>query len=148
MHYIERVVIDLIKKHKTTDPFEICDAKGIKYNITEMHEEINGLYQFVQRNKFIYINSLLSEDRRLYTCYHELAHAVVHETANCIFLKTNTLFNLNKFEKEAEYLVACFLIRDPSILFEFTGHTLDEIAYELKVPKEYVQLRLEYLNFT
>jgi Zn-dependent peptidase ImmA (M78 family) len=149
LHFIEKEVIKLIKKYKTNDPYEICDKRGIEWKHVNMHEDINGIYQNVERNKFIYINDILTIPGKRIACCHELGHTVLHENHNCIFLKTNTLFSLNKFEIEAETFVAFMHIRDLNDILKYKGASLEEISYELGIPKEYIQLRLKYsgINF-
>lgn len=144
MHFIEREVKRLIEKHKTMDPFELCQAEGILCTVMKLHSEVNGIYICKDNVKYIFINSLQSKRKQLPTCYHELGHAVLHEKYNCSFFKTYTFFNCNRFEREADYFAACFLIPEASILQQFKEHTLQQISYELNVPKEYVELRLQY----
>lgn len=141
---IENEVNKLIKKYKTTNPYEICDAKNITYKKIDLHPEINGIYQYIERNKFIYINSQLSDNKQLFTCGHELGHAIIHEKYNCTFLKTQTYFNVNRFEKEADIFASCLLIPDVSVLNEFNELSMKEIACELNVPIEYLKLRIDY----
>jgi Zn-dependent peptidase ImmA (M78 family) len=138
LHFIEREVTKLIKKHKTRDPFDICFEKNIECKFLDMHPEINGIYQYVDRTKHIYINRNLPKDVQAYTCCHELGHAVMHEKYNCTFLNTSRL------ENEAEIFTSCFLIEDVSAVLKLGGLSLDEISLELNVPKKYLKLRLQY----
>lgn len=144
MHFIEREVTKLNKKYKTKDPFEICDAKKIECKIVNLHPEVNGIYQYVQRNKFIYINGNLPKSEQIYTCYHELGHAILHEKYNCTLLKTCTFFNPSKFELEAEIFAAFFVVPDLSPILKLTGLTLEGISHRLNIPMEYLKLRLKY----
>lgn len=104
MHFIEREINKLVKKNKTRDPFELCDLENIHCIVMDLHTEINGLYQYVQRNKFIYINSNLSEEEKKAICGHELGHAILHKKLNCTFLKKLHLYKPKQIRKRSKYL--------------------------------------------
>jgi len=107
-----------------------------------MHREINGMYQYKKRNKFAYINSNLSSRKQTYTCGHELGHAILHPKVNCAFLKNHTYFSTNKFEREADMFLSVLII--PRVSKEmFYERSLHEVAYELDVPKELLDLRIQ-----
>ena len=146
MHFIEEEFSKLVKKYKTTDVFEICDLENISYRELDLHPEINGIYQYVMRNRIITINSNLSPDSKRITCEHELGHAILHKKYNCTYLKTKTLFNINRFEKEADIFSSLFEI--PVLTKEmFIGKTLNEIACEHNVSVELLTLRLTICDF-
>ncbi len=109
MHFIEELFSKLVKKHKTTDVFELCRLEHIMYREMDLHTEINGIYQYVMRNRIITINSNLNANDKRITCEHELGHAVMHKKFNCTYLKTKTFVNLNKLEREADYFFIYFL---------------------------------------
>lgn len=146
MHFIEEEFAKLVKRYKTTDVFEICDLENISYRELDLHPEINGIYQYVMRNRIITINSNLNHDSKRITCEHELGHAILHKKYNCTYLKTKTLFNINKFEKEADIFSSFFEI--PILTKEmFLGKTLNEVAYEHNVSVELLKLRLTICDF-
>lgn len=138
---IEKEVERLIKKHKTNDPFEIANAEHIK-----IYEEplgtINGYYNKFVRQKMIHININLSSDhfKRLFTCGHELCHAVLHPNANTPFLRDNTYFSINKLEIQAN-LFSSIMIIPEDILLPYEGLTLRQIAYAKNIPIEILKLR-------
>lgn len=141
MHFIEEEFLKLVKKRKTTDVFEICRLEHITYNELDLHHEINGIYQYVMRNRIITVNKNLSSKDKRITCEHELGHAVLHKKYNCTYLKTKTFMNLNKLEKEADIFSSLFEI--PVITKDMLmGKTLIEASHELNVPKELLELRL------
>ncbi|MPM84940.1 hypothetical protein SDC9_132016 [bioreactor metagenome] len=99
------------------------------------------MYQYADRNKFVFININLSSRKKLYTCGHELAHAILHPKENCSFLRNHTYLSTNKLEKEANMFLSTLLI--PTVTKEmFYEKSLDEVAYELDVPKELLELRV------
>ncbi|MDP4143232.1 MAG: ImmA/IrrE family metallo-endopeptidase [Bacillota bacterium] len=132
----------LIKKYKTEDPFIIADLLHIHVIEWPLHEEINGLYQYERREKFIYINSSLPDYVQKVICAHELGHAILHPKTNCTFLKNHTLFNINKYEKEANLFAIEMLISDEKIE-NYKEYSLQQIAAIEKVPLEILKLKFQ-----
>jgi Zn-dependent peptidase ImmA (M78 family) len=146
LHFIEEEFYKLVKKYKTKDVFEICDLENISYRELNLHTEINGIYQYVMRNRIITINSNLSSDLKRITCEHELGHAILHKKYNCTYLKTKTFVNINRFENEADIFSSLFEI--PVLTKEMLlGKTLSEVADEHNVSKELLKLRLTICDF-
>lgn len=145
MDYIKNEINSLVKKHKTRNPFELCSALGIIVNKVDLHPSINGIYQYERKNQFIYINSSLEPTAQLITCSHELGHARCHKKYNCTFIKNHTLYNKNKIERAANVFAAHLMISDESLVFE--GQTIMEMAGELNMPVELLQLKLEGSKF-
>lgn len=141
LHFIKREVNKIVKKHHTRDPFELCDALKIHCYTLDLHSDINGLYQYEKRNRFIYINCNLSDELQKVICAHELGHAILHKKANCTFLKKNTFFNVDKLEKEANLFAAELIITDD--FKDFIGQTLKEISQSLNVPEDLLKLKIE-----
>ena len=146
MHFIEEVFSKLVKKHKTTDVFEICRLEHIIYREMDLHPEINGIYQYVMRNRIITVNKNLNQNDKRITCEHELGHAVMHKKYNCTYLKTKTFLNVDKLEKQADIFSSLFEI--PVISKDMLiGKTLIEVANELNVSTELLELRLSICDF-
>lgn len=146
MHFIEEVFSKLVKKYKTNDVYEICRLENITYRELDLHSEINGIYQYVMRNRIITVNSNLSDNCKRITCEHELGHAILHKKYNCTYLKTKTFFNVSKFEKEADIFSCLFEI--PTITKDMLiGKSLDDLARELNVSKYMLELRLSICEF-
>lgn len=140
LDYIKKEIDDLKKKFKTSHPFELCSALNINLTKMELHPEINGLYQYEMKNKFIYLNSLLPFREQLITCADEIGHAKLHERMNCTYIRNHTLYNKNKIERAANIFAAYLII--PDELLAFHGQTIYELAAELDVPVELLRLRL------
>ena len=146
LHFIEGLFSKLVKKYNTTDVYELCKLEKITYRELDLHPEINGIYQYVMRNRIITINQNLSPEYKRITCEHELGHAILHKKYNCTYLKTKTFFNVNKFEKEADIFSSLFEI--PFISKDILiGKTLDEVARELNVSRYLLDLRIGICNF-
>lgn len=130
----------LVKKHKTNNPFEIANAENIII-LLEHLGSINGYYNKLLRQKFIHINNELSYNQQLFTCGHELGHAVLHADANTPFLRDTTFFSINKLEREANIFTSALLI--PSDIIQvYPEYTLEQISIAESIP-----LELLYLQF-
>ncbi|MFA9375559.1 MAG: ImmA/IrrE family metallo-endopeptidase [Lachnotalea sp.] len=105
----------LIEKHNTRNPFKIAENLHIIV-IYEKLGTIHGYYNTAYRQKFIHINESLAEHEQYFTAAHELGHALLHPKANTPFLRKNTLFSINKLEKEANNFAINLLISDEDIL--------------------------------
>lgn len=93
-------------------------------------------------NKFIHINSRLSDIDKFYTCAHELGYAIFHYKSNVLFLEKNTLLSTNKYEIET-YTFAAELLIDDNLLNgdESNIATADYFDYWYK---EYVLINCKY----
>ena len=77
--------------------------------------------------KQIHINANLDDNMQKFTCAHELGHAILHPNASTPFLRSKTLFSINKMENEANTFAAELLIPDELIL-ENPGVPMSQIA--------------------
>lgn len=96
----------LCKRHHSRNPFELCQA----LNIIVLYEPlgtVRGYYSKSHRFRVIHINENLSENQQLFTCAHELGHAVLHPNANTPFLREHTLFSVDKLEVQANRFAVC-----------------------------------------
>lgn len=140
--WLKSIVKELVTKHKTTDPFDISSRKNIHVIEWDLHQEINGYYKYDRRNKYIVINQNLSEEWKRVVCAHELGHAILHTRLNTPFMRRNTLFSVDKIEREANRFAAELLISDNSFK---ESNNIYEIASLHDVPVELVQLKREKL---
>lgn len=103
---------ELIKRHESTNPFEIATKKSIQL-VFEPLGMTYGYFHTYKRISLIHINSSLDYIWQRFTCAHELGHRVLHPGINTPFLRENTLFSVDKIEREAhEFAVALLLGRD------------------------------------
>ncbi|MBR8659576.1 MULTISPECIES: ImmA/IrrE family metallo-endopeptidase [unclassified Brevibacillus] len=138
---VKQIVSELIKKHGTNDPFEIAAQK----NIVVLFEELGSIYGYFnvyKRIPMIHINCDLNESDQLFTCAHELGHSVMHTDVNTPFLKKNTLFSVERIEREANEFAVELLMPD-CVLYEYrsTGMTIHEAAAIYGVPREIAHLK-------
>ncbi|MFZ2462632.1 MAG: ImmA/IrrE family metallo-endopeptidase [Caldibacillus thermoamylovorans] len=115
MSFIYDKVNQLIKNHKTNNPFEIAEQLNIHVHELPMCEEINGFYKYEKRNRFIIINEFLDSQRKRFVCAHELGHAVLHTKSNTPFLRANTFYSIDKIEREANEFAVNLLLYDKGL---------------------------------
>ena len=79
---------------------------------------------------------------QMFTCAHELGHALLHPNVSTPFLRRNTLFSVDRLEKEANKFAVELMIPD-EILAEYADLTLDQMANMYGFDRRLIQLRLE-----
>jgi Zn-dependent peptidase ImmA (M78 family) len=138
---IRRTVTQLIKKHKTNDPFAIAREKNIQVCFEWLGSTL-GYYNSYKRIQFIHINNSADELTQRFVCAHELGHAVLHPKANTPFLKSKTLFSVDKLEVEANKFAVELLLRDETLYeYQNTNLALQEIGEIHGIPRELAYLK-------
>lgn len=145
MVWIKKIVEDLVNKHGTNNPYEIAEEKNIFVFERDMHEDILGFYKYIRRNKFIFINSNLTKNQKIYTCSHELGHSEMHPRIDTPFLRKNTLFSIDKIEGEADRFAVELLLSDSLITEYLERMTIQDIASLHELPLELVELKCKKL---
>lgn len=109
MNYIEKKVLSLVRKYNQRDPFILAKELGIEIIENDLGE-VFGYYTEINRIKFIFINSKLSESEKKFVCSHELGHAILHSkiTTPCLMHLKN--INDIKIECEANKFAVKFLM--------------------------------------
>ena len=123
---IKKIVLNLIKKYNTQDPFELAELLNIEYIIGSMGK-CNGCYLYLKRHRCIFINDNLSDSEMSLVMAHELGHAILHRTENCYFIRNKTFLSTARIEKEANAFAAELLIPD-SLIYENPGMTKKQLA--------------------
>jgi Predicted Zn peptidase len=142
---IRSIVIKLMRKYKTNDPFELASQLKIKI-MYEPLGNIKGFYQGCLRNKIIHINSSLNDRDKRMVCAHELGHAILHTKLNILFLEHNTFFLKNRYENEANLFAAELLIKD-DLLLEYRDYTIDQISAAEDIHVELLKLKFKQFEF-
>lgn len=138
---IRKKVKTLKRKYGTNNPFDIAEHLGIKV-IFEPLGSIKGYYNKQLRMKQIHINCDLFDHDQLFTCAHELGHAIMHQDANTPFLRNRTGILVSKMEIEADKFATELLI-DDEIFLEFQEYTSGQIAMMLGYSEDLIKLRLK-----
>ncbi len=125
---IKAIVSDLCKEHETRNPFDLAVSLGI----IVLHEplgEIQGYYNCCYRQQFIHINQELNGYDALFTCAHEVGHAVLHPGINTPFLRKHTMFSVEKIETEADHFALELLFDDEELRLFLTRSITDAAAF-------------------
>ncbi|QLY79211.1 MULTISPECIES: ImmA/IrrE family metallo-endopeptidase [Clostridium] len=136
---IDTEIDKLVNKYKTNNPFDIAKGENIII-FKEPLGSINGYYNKFVRQKMIHVNEDLTYSKQLFTCGHELGHAIFHPNANTPFLINNTFYSVDKLERQANYFAAKLLI-PADILKVYVGYTLEHIACAESIPLPLLKLR-------
>ena len=75
-------------------------------------------------------------------CAHELGHAMLHPRANTPFMRKNTLFSVDRMEKQANTFAAELLIPDDA-LYCCEQPTVYDISARYEVPEALVKLKFK-----
>ncbi len=131
----------MIRRHKTNNPFEIAEEKGI----TLLYEPLGktlGYYSCYKRIQFIHINNTLNERTQKFVCAHELGHALLHRDSNTSFLKANTFYSIDRIEVEANTFAVELLLTDESVYkYKDSNLSIKEVASIYGVPHEVAHLK-------
>ena len=148
--YIFDRVARLVKKHKTRDPFELCEALGIRIKYSALTDALDGYFFCQSRIKTVVLNSSLKEEDMRIICAHELGHACLHsETLTAMrIIGSNGLFNARSTaEYEANLFASELLIPDTKTKKLLSGGvSVYEFASELCVPPELIDFKLRSIQ--
>lgn len=137
-------VKNLVKKYGTRDPFLLASCLNLNVKFLEYSDNTKGYYIKVGKNKFIIINSNLTEEEKRVVLAHEIGHAVMHSSKEIHFLRENTLFPKGRHENEANKFAADLLIDLNSIDKCYIEElSLEQLARFMMVPKELIELKFQ-----
>lgn len=143
--WIYEKVQSLIRKYKTRDPNELIWFLNIKICPLENTKHLLGMYQVIQRNRFIFISTDVGRQKNLILA-HELGHDQLHrdQVINGVAFHENGLFVDNsKNELEANIFAAHLLIADEDIIPLLRGQIDDKtLSDELEVDINLVNLKI------
>ncbi|WHY27667.1 ImmA/IrrE family metallo-endopeptidase [Bacillus wiedmannii] len=138
---IKDYVMKIVKKHGTTNPFEIAKRKDIIVLFEDLGNTL-GFYNTYKRLKFIHINNRIDETTQRFVCAHELGHALLHPKANTPFLRNKTFFSVDRLEIEANTFAVELLLPDEMISeYQDTNLSIQEIAEIYGIPESFARLK-------
>lgn len=136
----EETVDKLIEKYNSRNPFDIArDMNTIVVFVSLVG--VRGFYQYFQRNNLIYIDCNLNKHQQKFVCAHELGHMILHKKSNAIYMNTKTIFNTNKYEKEADKFAMYLLIPDETIN-DLKNYSLNQLSLILGYSEELIKIRM------
>ena len=148
-NYIHDAVQSRIKKYRTRDPFTIAQESGITLIQDPTLDVMKGIYTIIRRNRFIIINSNLSECMKKIVCAHELGHDALHQDfARKRALQEFMHYDMkSKPEYEANMYAAELLFGDDEIMeLVREGRDMQQIAGILRTDINLIALKAENMN--
>ena len=139
------LVRKLMRRHKTNDPFVICENMGYIVLFVSLID-VRGFYQKIIRNNIIYIDASLPEHIQRFVCAHELGHALLHGDTNAINLDSRTFQIVGKLERAADRFAAGLLYPDDDELLEYADYSVDQICTITGLPSNLVKWRYEQIS--
>ena len=148
--YIAGVVDNLSQQHLTHDPFELCDALGVKIHYKDLGPRVKAFYVCESKARNIVINSRVSKIVQRILVAHELGHDRLHvEVAKLKSFQILEPFGMAiPAEYEANLFAADLLIDNDELLdlLHYDDRTLYNIARELYVPEALLDFKLRILK--
>ncbi|EHL18925.1 hypothetical protein HMPREF9628_01922 [Peptoanaerobacter stomatis] len=139
----------LVQKYFTRDPFEL--AQDLNIHLEEMNNTTHllGMYQVIQKNRFIFLSADLHPNIRKVVLAHEIGHDQLHRS----YAKTNAFHEvaifreLGRHEIEANIFAAHLLIDDREIIRLLENEEASDcsLANELGVEINLVNLKISEL---
>lgn len=149
LEYIATKGARLVKHCDTRDPFKIAKELGIKVMFVDEFEKLKGMYRVIKRNRWIFINSNLSEGMQRIVCAHELGHDQLHRNlAKGDGLMEFVLYDMySRPEFEANVFAAQILLPDDELLEHiYNGYDAEQIARIMSSDINLVALKVAAFN--
>ncbi|MGF9909383.1 ImmA/IrrE family metallo-endopeptidase [Brevibacillus porteri] len=134
MDKTDLVISQLIKTHGTNNPLRIAAQKNITVLFEDLGKNTYGYYACMNRIPSIHINNRLDEFETRFALAHELAHHILHPGVNTPFLRKNTLFTVDKIEREANQFAIKLIIGNTQ---PENGETKNCFLLRCGIPEEF-----------
>ena len=148
--YISRTVQKLCRKYRTRDPYELCDALGVRVRLKDLGTSIKAYYFYQSRIRSIVLNWRVSEPIRRILAAHELGHDRLHkEIAMLKGFQEIELFDMERpSEYEANVFAAELLIDENELLelFNDDNKSFFDVARELYIPAALLDFKFRVLK--
>jgi Zn-dependent peptidase ImmA (M78 family) len=128
------IVQKLVKKHETNNPLTLAEIAGVELYFENLGENIWGYYTKLHRIPQIHLNNRLNRPQIMFAAGHELGHHYIHPHINTPFLRKNTLFSLNKIEREAHKFSIRLMV---ALEVPMTNETRESFLIRCGVPYEF-----------
>ncbi|GHU35324.1 hypothetical protein FACS1894105_03800 [Clostridia bacterium] len=146
VHEVKR----LVKKYKTRNPYELCDAMDIMIRYKDTGPQIKAYFIVMARIKSIVLNSCICDAVQKILVAHELGHAVLHEelALHNGFQELDMFGTASSAEYEANLFAAELLIKDDELLELLNDETMSffAMAQELCIPVEMLDFKFRVLK--
>lgn len=98
---MDKLILKLIRRFKTNDPYEIASGLNIMVRYADLDENTRGFYYRTLRRRFIVLNNNMNEQWMRFVCAHELAHDRLHPGISQFWLEEQSFYNPGKYERQA-----------------------------------------------
>ena len=150
VNYIVSVAQELLRKHQTRDPYELCDHINIRVWRRDLGRNLKAFYFTQSRVRHIAINSRIeSHTMQSVLIAHEIGHDQLHRNiAGSDTFNEYLMFNNNSpLEYEANLFAAELLISDKDFFTQYgCDKTIYDMAKELHVPAELLSFKFRLLE--
>lgn len=130
---MDELINTLIRKYKTSCPFELSRALGIHIRFMNLGEGTKGLYYRKLRRRFIVIHNELPLEWQRFVCAHELGHDRLHKGINRFFLEESSYFCPGKLERQANSFAVKLLLANT---YPEPGESLEVYYSRIGIPPE------------
>ncbi|MCL2461021.1 MAG: ImmA/IrrE family metallo-endopeptidase [Defluviitaleaceae bacterium] len=149
--YISREANGLARKYHTRDPYEICDALGVRVRLKDLGTQIKAYYFYQSRIRNIVVNYNVSEAVRGILAAHELGHDRLHrDIAMMRGFQEIEMFNAtHPMEYEANLFAAELLIDEGELLGLLNDNekSFFDVARELYIPAALLDFKFRVLKY-
>lgn len=150
MDCIIRVANTLTHKYQTRNPYELCDALGVRIRLKDLGTDIKAYYFYHSRIRNIVLNTRVSETIRRILVAHELGHDRLHQQIAMLKgFQEIELFNMAQpAEYEANIFAAEVLIDDDELLelLNDRDKSFFDVARELYIPAPLLDFKFRVLK--
>ncbi|WP_317380927.1 ImmA/IrrE family metallo-endopeptidase [uncultured Intestinimonas sp.] len=140
----------LVRRCGTRDPFEIARQLGIEIIFCDDLGSLKGMYRVIKRNRFIFINSSLSDKMQKIVCAHELGHDQLHRKLACANgLHEFMLYDMSTRPEYEANIVAAEILLDNDELLDYIytyNYSAEQIARAMDTDINLVALKIAHLT--
>ena len=127
----------LIKSHKTRDPRQILEERGVHLIAFKADTKLLGMYKIIKGISFVFYNPFVDERIQNMVFAHELGHDIFHKDQATEDLIEYQLFDINSEMELETNIFAAHLLLDEKLLIEDVkeGYTYNQLAamYDVNV---------------
>ena len=148
--HISRAVDKLCRKYRTRDPYELCNALGVRVRLKDLGTGIKAYYFCQSRIRNIVLNWRVSETIRNILVAHELGHDRLHKEIAMLkgFQEVELFDMVRPAEYEANVFAAELLIADDELLelLNDDSKSFFDVARELYIPAALLDFKFRVLK--
>jgi len=125
-----------VRSQSLSDLNRLCDQLDIEVVQFPMRR-LHGVALEDDGFKYLYINSRLTGPEKVIAGFHEFCHLTSHSLEMSVLKSTGGLWNLQKYERQAQIVGTIALMPDPSLV----GLSIEDIMHEFGVSRLIAEFR-------